>query len=50
MAAGKPILGMIDGDTAKVVAEAGCGECVPAGDVEGFSALLAKIIADPAHY
>lgn len=50
MAAGKPILGMIDGDTAKVVAEAGCGECVPADDIEGFSALLERFIADPTRY
>ena len=50
MAAGKPILGMIDGDTAKTVAEADCGKCVPAGDVEGFAALLADFVAHPARY
>ncbi len=50
MAAGKPILGMIDGDTAKVVAAAGCGECVPANDINGFSALLEDFIAHPARY
>ena len=50
MAAGKPILGMIDGDTAKVVAEAGCGECVHAGDIDGFSALLEDFISNPARY
>lgn len=50
MAAGKPILGMIDGDTAKVVAEAGCGKCVPANDIEGFAALLEDFVTHPACY
>lgn len=50
MAAGKPILGMIDGDTAKVVAEAGCGKCVPASDIDGFSALLEDYVVNPAQY
>lgn len=50
MAAGKPILGMIDGDTARVVTEAGGGKCVPANDVEGFSALLEDFISNPARY
>lgn len=32
MAAGKPIIGAIDGETAKIVEEAACGYCVPSGD------------------
>ena len=50
MAAGKPILGMIDGDTAKIVTEAECGKCVPAGDIDGFSALLEDFVAHPVQY
>lgn len=50
MAAGKPILGMIDGDTEKVVKEAGCGKCVAAGDVNAFSDLLEDFIIHPENY
>lgn len=40
MAAGKPILGAIDGETQKIIEESGCGICGPAEDAE----LLAKNI------
>ena len=36
MAAGKPILGMINGSCMSVIEEAKCGYCVSAGDVDGF--------------
>ena len=42
MAAGKPIIGMIDGSASEVIKEANCGICVPAGDVQG----LAKAMRD----
>ena len=42
MAAGKPILGSIDGETPWVVKEAGCGQCCGAEDADG----LAKIVRD----
>lgn len=32
MAAGKPVIGAIDGETPKVIEEAGCGYCSPSGD------------------
>ena len=36
MAAGKPILGAIDGETAEIIAEAKCGYCGPAEDVDSL--------------
>ena len=42
MAAGKPIIGAINGETAKVIAEAKCGYCCNAEDAEG----LAKIVEE----
>lgn len=37
MAAGKPILGMINGSAQEVIKEAHCGICVNAGDVDGLA-------------
>lgn len=48
MAAGKPIFGAIDGETARIVAEAECGECVPAEDAKALAEILRKASADPA--
>lgn len=36
MAAGKPILGMINGSCRNVIEESDCGYCVSAGDIQGF--------------
>ena len=36
MAAGKPIIGAIDGETAEIIEEAKCGYCCKAEDVDGF--------------
>lgn len=44
MAAGKPILGAINGETAKVIAEAKCGYCTKAEDAEGLAALVEEFI------
>ncbi|WP_270324462.1 glycosyltransferase family 4 protein [[Eubacterium] hominis] len=44
MAAGKPIIGMIDGDTKKVIKDSKCGICVPAGDIDGFSRAMVYLI------
>lgn len=46
MAAGKPILGAIDGETRNVIEEAGCGLCCEAENYEG----LAKVIKQFASY
>ena len=42
MVTGKPIIGAINGETKRVIEEAGCGVCVSSGNVEG----LAKAIRD----
>jgi glycosyltransferase involved in cell wall biosynthesis len=36
MAVGKPIIGAIDGETAEVIREAGCGYCGPADDADAL--------------
>jgi len=35
MAAGKPIVGVIDGDASKIIRNASCGYCVNSGDSVG---------------
>lgn len=40
MAAGKPILGMINGSCSRIIKEAECGFCANAGDIDGFSKCL----------
>lgn len=40
MSAGKPILACINGDTARVIEEAGCGVCVPANDVQNLASAI----------
>ena len=42
MAAGKPILGAINGETAKVIAEANCGFTVDAEDYKNFALIIEK--------
>ncbi len=44
MAAGKPIIGMIDGSAQHVIRESGCGICVKAGDVDGLAAGMQDFI------
>ena len=43
MNAGKPIAAMINGEGASVIAEAGCGYSVAAGDSEAFAELLRRM-------
>lgn len=40
MAAGKPILGSIAGETPYIVEQAGCGLCAPPEDAEAFAAVV----------
>ena len=40
MAAGKPILGSIAGETPYIIQEANCGLCAPPGDVESFTGIV----------
>ena len=42
MAAGKPIIGAVNGEAAEIIREAGCGFCAGAEDAEG----LARCIRD----
>lgn len=50
MAAGKPIIGMIDGAANDVINESGCGICVQAGDVEGLSQAMKTFIMAKEKY
>ena len=50
MAAGKPIIGMIDGSAREVIHESGCGICVPSGDVKGMSNIMRDFITNGYKY
>lgn len=50
MAAGKPIIGMINGSTQKVVKEADCGVCVPAGNYVELSLAMKDFIQNKSKY
>ncbi len=43
MAAGRPIIGSVDGETARVIAEAGCGWSAPAGDSQALARIVLKM-------
>ncbi len=47
MAAGKPVLGSIGGETAYVLGAAGCGLCAPPDDAEAFANVVRQFIAQP---
>lgn len=44
MAAGKPIIGAINGETQRVISESQCGVCANAEDVEGLVACVRKFV------
>ncbi len=46
MAAGKPILGMINGSAKEVIDEAKCGICVCAGDYEGLASAMKELLSN----
>lgn len=50
MAAGKPIIGMIDGSAKAIIEESGCGICVPSDDVEGLANAMKSFIETPQKY
>ena len=50
MAAGKPVLGMIDGSAREVIEESGCGMCVSADDVAGFAEIMRTFILKPEKF
>ena len=46
MAAGKPIIGAVDGETNAVIHEANCGYCGAAGDAEELASNILKYLQD----
>lgn len=50
MAAGKTIIGMIDGSAQNVIRESGCGICVKAGDVDALAAGMRDFIENRDKY
>ncbi len=50
MAAGKPIIGMIDGSAKDVIDESGCGICVKAGDVDALAEAMKDFIENRDKY
>lgn len=50
MAAGKPIIGMIDGAARDVINDSKCGICVSAGDVDGLAEAMKDFIEKPEKY
>jgi len=50
MAAGKPIVGMIDGSAKDVIEESGCGICVNAGDFESLADGMKQFIENYNKY
>ena len=50
MAAGKPIIGMIDGSAKDVIDESECGICVKAGDVDGLAEAMKDFIENRDKY
>lgn len=47
MAAGKAVIGAIDGETAAVIREADCGLCGRSGDAQALAENIRQFIADP---
>ena len=47
MAAGKPVLGSIAGETAYVIEKAECGFCAPPDDPEAFATVIRQFISHP---
>ena len=48
MAAGKAVLGSIDGETPRIIRESDCGGCVKAEDPEALAELIRESASDPA--
>lgn len=50
MAAGKPVIGAIDGEAKNVIEQFKCGYCVPACDCEKLAAVCRKFVEDRANH
>lgn len=46
MLAGKPIFGAVNGETRRIIKDAECGECAPAGDAEKLAKILLEAARD----
>lgn len=46
MAAGKPIIGAINGEARRIIEESGCGYCSAAEDYKGLASLIRKFAAE----
>lgn len=44
MAAGKPIIGAINGEAARIIKDAGCGFCAPAEDINGLVDCIKQLL------
>ena len=49
MAAGKPIIGAIDGETREVIARANCGNCAPAEDYQKLADIVRQFAYNIEH-
>lgn len=47
LAAGKPVIGSIDGETARVIREADCGMCSPAEDPAALAEVIRQMASQP---
>lgn len=47
MAMGVPLVMAVEGESARIVADAGAGRCVPSGDAEAITEALRSLRADP---
>ena len=47
MAAGKPIIGAINGETKKIIQESGCGLCCEAENHEALAKLVRQFVSEP---
>ena len=50
MAAGKPIIGMIDGSAKEIIEDSKCGICVSANDIKGFANAMKSFIVEKEKY
>lgn len=50
MAAGKPVIGAIDGAAQEVIKESNCGVCVAAGDSKALACVMQDYILQPQKY
>lgn len=50
MAAGKPVVAMMDGSAKDVIEASGCGVCVRAGDIKALAKAMRSFIEEPGRF